>query len=173
MKCRFCGKENDNSYVFCVYCGKRLEAEEAIITLAKESELTQVQEQVKSETKISGEPETVAVTNEPGELAMSEQGAAVSEATTKEEERKGKKGKLKIAAILLGLVVGGAGIGVGAFYLTQNTGNQAKTYEESYDPNTVFGVNFIQWESGNYGDVYTQKIGEEKKKLGEGFDQCH
>ena len=170
MKCRFCGKENDNSYAFCVYCGKRLEAEEAIITLAKESELTQVQEQVKSETKISGEPETVAVTNEPGELAMSEQGVAVSEATTKEEERKGKKGKLKIAAILLGLVVGGAGIGVGAFYLTQNTGNQAKTYEESYDPNTVFGVNFIQWESGNYGDVYTQKIGEEKKKLGEGFD---
>ena len=159
-----------------IHLGKEAELESKEIYLSKEAEIEAKNESEEHpyEETATGNHEMavidqgscdIEVQNNQVEVAQSEGEAYIETNLVK------KKSGFKLIAGMLILIILGVGIGTGLFYYMQPSETVSNSYEENYELDTVYGMEYTNWYDASVVNLYCQTIGKEKISIAENINR--
>lgn len=179
MKCVACGNENDSRNSFCIFCGKNLLQEPQKVKGA-ETESDDTAEVENKEVKLDNEIDSkeankmavvdrdnceIQVQNNQVDVVQPQGEVYIETSLVK------KKSGFKLVAGMLILVILGVGVGTGLFYYMKRAEAASNKYEENYDLNTVYGMEYTNGEDLEFANLYYQTIGKEKISIAENINR--
>lgn len=164
----------------------KLESKQVELGVKEEVESTEInlgniEEEVEVEAKNESEEHPdEEITTENHEMAVVDQGSCEIEVQNNqvdvpqpqgeayiETSLVKKKSGFKMVAGMLILVILGVGIGTGLFYYMERTETVSNPYEENYELDTVYGIEYTDWDDLEVANLYYQVIGKEKVFIAE------
>lgn len=164
----------------------KLESKQIELGVKEEVESTEInlgniEEKVEVEAKNESEEHPdEEITTENHEMAVVDQGSCEIEVQNNqvdvpqpqgeayiETSLVKKKSGFKMVAGMLILVILGVGIGTGLFYYMERTETVSNPYEENYELDTVYGIEYTDWDDLEVANLYYQTIGQEKVSIAE------
>lgn len=158
MKCVACGNENDSKNSFCVFCGQKLlqEPQKVNVTDTEPDHIAKVENK-----EVEQGSYEVEVQNNQVDVAQSQGEAYIETSLVK------KSSGFKLIAGMLVFVILGMGIGTGLFYYMKRAEIVSNKYEENYELDTVYGIEYTNWDDLDIVNLYYQTIGQEKVSIAE------